>query len=61
MAGGKLAKYQRVYKAGSDYYVEGVSERSRWLRFVGRAKIDGREYLVFRPVKKAAKLRSKAQ
>jgi hypothetical protein len=55
-----MAKIQRVYKTGCDYYVEGVSERSRWLRFVGRAKIDGREHLIFRPVKKVAKLKPKS-
>ena len=54
-----MGRMQRVYKRGADYYVEGVSERSRWLRFVGRAKIDGREHLIFRPVKKASKRRPK--
>lgn len=55
-----MGKIQRVYKTGCDYWVEGVSERSRWLRFVGRAKINGREHLIFRPVKKAAKHRPKS-
>jgi hypothetical protein len=55
-----MGKMQRVYKTGSDFWVEGASERGRWLRFVGRAKIGGREHLIFRPVKKAAKHRLKS-
>ncbi len=50
-----MAKFQRVYKVGADYYVEGVSERGRWLRCVGRGKFLGREILMFRPVRKARK------
>ena len=47
-----MGKMQRVYKTGTDFWVEGASERGRWLRFVGRAKISGREHLIFRPVNK---------
>jgi hypothetical protein len=50
-----MGKMQRQYKTGTDFWVEGASERGRWLRFVGRLKIAGREHLIFRPVKKAAK------
>lgn len=50
-----MAKFQRVYKVDADYYVEGVSERGRWLRCVGRGKFMGKEILMFRPVRKARK------
>jgi hypothetical protein len=58
--GDDVAKFQRVYKVGADYYVEGVAERGRWLRCVGRGKFMGREILMFRPVRKARK-RHKSQ
>ena len=28
-----MGKMQRVYKTGTDFWVEGASERGRWLRF----------------------------
>jgi hypothetical protein len=42
-------------------YIEGVSEKIRRLRFVGRAKLSGKEHLVFRPVRKARKQRRRAK
>lgn len=50
-----MAKFQRQYKSGAVYYVEGVSEGVRRLRFVGKAKILGKEILMFRAVRKAKK------
>jgi len=53
---------QRRFVTGRVYLVEGVSERQRRLKFVGRMKLkDGRrryEHLIFRPVRKASKFRS---
>jgi hypothetical protein len=54
-----MAKLQRVFKRGVDYYVEGPSELSRRLRFVGSFKIDGLEHLIFRPVRKVVKKKSR--
>lgn len=52
------ARLQKQFKTGSDYTVEGVTEKIRRVRFKARLEIDGVEYLLFQPVysipKKAA-------
>ncbi|MGK2962572.1 MAG: hypothetical protein ACSLFK_10565 [Gemmatimonadaceae bacterium] len=50
-----MAKLQRQYKTGADYKVEGVAKSVRILKFIGKGKIEGKEVLIFRPVRKAAK------
>ena len=52
-----MAKIQRQYKTGAIYSVEGVSERVRQLKHVGRAKVMGKEVLMFRVTRKAKKRR----
>jgi hypothetical protein len=55
-----MAKRQLRYVIGKTYRVEGVSERSRDMKFVGRLKMGARrrEHLVFRPLRKSSKFRS---
>jgi hypothetical protein len=50
-------KKQRQYKTGSVYQLQGPSGRGRNLVFAGLMKIEGWEYLAFRPVKTIAKKR----
>ena len=50
-----MAKLQGRFRTGSEYSVEGVTERVRQLKFVGRATIEGKEILMFRAVRKAKK------
>ena len=50
-----MAKMQRIFLTGKDYWIEGKSEQGRWLRLFGRMKIGRTEYLIFKPVKKASK------
>ncbi len=50
-----MAKLQRVYKTGTEYQITGPGEKSRRVRFVGKFKIDRKEVLMFRPVRKAKK------
>ncbi|HVT97864.1 MAG TPA: hypothetical protein VHE33_10170 [Acidobacteriaceae bacterium] len=51
-----MAKRQRVFKGGAEYEVTGATKRKRRLVFINTVKIEGREYLLFRPVKKISKL-----
>lgn len=50
-----MRKLQRRFRTGSKYSVEGASEHVRQLKFVGQAKVEGRDILMFRPVRKAKK------
>ncbi len=52
-----MAKLQRRFITGAEYYIEGMAEGSRRLRFLGRGKISGKEVLIFRPLRKAAKVK----
>lgn len=52
-----MPKLQRQFKTGAVYSVEGVSERVRRLKYVGRGKIMGKEVLMFRAARKAKKRR----
>lgn len=52
-----MAKLQRQFKTGSEYRLEGVSKRIRRLKFVGLGKIEGKETLFFKPVRRAKKLK----
>ena len=49
---------QRRFVTGKTYYVEGVSEKERKLKFVSRMKLGTKEYLIFQPLRKASKFRS---
>jgi hypothetical protein len=57
--GDPMAKIQRQYKTGAEYRVEGVSKSVRRLRFIGKARINGKEILMFRPVRVAGKRSAK--
>jgi len=50
-----MAKRQRVFQGGKEYIVTGPTKRSRRLVFIDSVKVDGRELLLFRPVKKIPK------
>ena len=50
-----MAKRQRVFQGGKEYTVTGPTKRSRRLVFIASVKVDGRELLLFRPVKKISK------
>jgi hypothetical protein len=50
-----MAKRQRVFQGGKEYTVTGPTKRSRRLVFIDSVKVDGRELLLFRPVKKIPK------
>ncbi len=54
-----MAKYQRQYQVGAEYRVQGSAKRTRRLKLIGRAKISGKEVLMFRPVRKARKARKR--
>ncbi len=49
-------KRQRVFKGGAEYTVTGPSGRTRRLVFLHEFKLDGKEILLFRPLKKVKKL-----
>lgn len=54
-----MAKRQRVFQGGKEYVVTGPTKRSRRLVFVASVKVeDGKELLLFRPVRKLKKHRS---
>lgn len=50
-----MAQFQRQYKTGAEYNVEGKAKKKRRLKFVGTAQISGKEFLLFRPVRRAKK------
>jgi hypothetical protein len=50
-----MAQSQRVYKRGIEYLITGPGEKARRVDFVGKFKIENREVLMFRPVRKARK------
>ena len=50
-------KRQRVFKSGREYEVTGASGKFRRLIFLNEFKLEGKEILVFRPVRKVKKLR----
>ena len=53
-------KLQRRFVQGKTYFVDGVSDKERKLKFFGRMKLGKRkqEYLIFRTLRKASKFRS---
>lgn len=51
-----MAKRQRVFKGGAEYEITGATKRKRRLVFISNVKIEGREYLLFRPIKKINKI-----
>jgi hypothetical protein len=51
-----MAKRQRVFKGGSEYEVVGPAKLKRRLLFITTVKIEKKEYLLFRPVRKVNKL-----
>ncbi len=53
-----MAKRQRVFQGGKEYVVTVPTKRSRRLVFVVSVKVDGKELLLFRPVRKMKKHRS---
>ena len=46
---------QRRFVTGKTYYIEGVSEKERKLKLVGRMKLGAKEYPIFQPLRKASK------
>jgi RNase P/RNase MRP subunit p29 len=50
-----MPKQQRVFKCGAEYVVTGPAKLKRRLIFLNKVKIDGREILLFRPLKKIRK------
>jgi hypothetical protein len=48
-------RMQRRWKVGQEYKIEGSGTRR--VKLVGRMKVEGREMLMFRPVRKARKHR----
>lgn len=50
-----MAKLQRQYKAGAEYSVEGPAKKKRRLLFIGKFKLNRKEILMFRAVRKAGK------
>ena len=55
-----MARMQRRFVTDKIYYIEGVSERERKLKFVGRMKLgkSKREHLIFKTLRKASKFKS---
>ena len=55
-----MAKMQRRFVQGKTYFVDGVSDKERKLKFFGRMKLGKRkqEYLIFRALREASKFRS---
>lgn len=52
-----MARLQRRFVVGQEYETRGGSKFTRRLKFAARLKLNGREYLVFQPVKKVSKSR----
>lgn len=50
-----MPKQQRVFKSGAEYVITGSTKLKRRLVFLNKVKIDGREILLFRPVKRIRK------
>jgi len=48
---------QRVFKGGTEFLVTGPSELERRIVFINRVSVEGKEILLFRPVKKIKKQR----
>jgi RNase P/RNase MRP subunit p29 len=53
--GAGMPKQQRVFKSGAEYVITGSTKLKRRLVFLNKVKIDGREILLFRPVKRIRK------
>jgi hypothetical protein len=53
-----MAKRQRVFQGGKEYVVTGPTKKSRRLVFVVSVKVEGKELLLFRPVRKVKKHRN---
>jgi hypothetical protein len=51
-------KRQRVFKGGTEYEVTGPGGKTRRLKFLAEVKVEGKEMLLFRPIKKVKKVRS---
>lgn len=45
----------RRFRTGAEYHIENAAESIRRLRYVGKAKIEGKELYIFRPLRKARK------
>ena len=53
-----MAKRQRVFQGGKEYLVTGPTKKHRRLVFIASVKVeDGKELLLFRPVRKVQKRR----
>ena len=50
-----MPKRQRVFKGNAEYVVTGPAKLKRRLVFLSKVKVDGREILLFRPVRKIRK------
>lgn len=50
-----MAKIQRQFKKGATYKIEGPAKKVRQIKFEVSIKIGGKEYQLFRPVRKAKK------
>jgi len=48
-------KQQRVFKCGKEYVVTGSTKLKRRLVFLNTVKIEGKEILMFRPLKRIRK------
>jgi RNase P/RNase MRP subunit p29 len=46
-----MAKQQRVFKSGAEFVVTGPTKLKRRVVFLNKVKIDGKEILLFRPLK----------
>lgn len=56
-----MAKRQLHFKTGTTYLITGPAKRERKIKFLGRAKLEGKEVLMFRYTKKARKKRRKGK
>jgi len=52
---GMPTKQQRVFKCGKEYVVTGSTKLKRRLVFLNTVKIEGKEILMFRPLKRIRK------
>jgi hypothetical protein len=50
-------KRQRVFKGGAEYEITGAGGKYRRLKFLAEDKVEGKEILLFRPIKRVKKLR----
>jgi hypothetical protein len=55
--GGQMPKLQRQFVVNKQYVVTGSSKFTRRLKLAARLRLNGREYLLFQPVRKVDKVR----